>query len=160
MEKLLKLILEGEKLSTEQMAEVLQTSEQAIEAELNDLRKKGILLGWRPIIDPEKLEEEHVRAVIEIKIRPERDGGFDRMAMRISRFDEVESCYLMSGGYDLLAIVTGSTLHKVANFISQKLAPMDGVLSTGTHFLLRAYKEQGFQLVKSDISPDKPAVSA
>lgn len=160
MEKLLKLILEGEKLSSEQMAEVLQTSEQAVEAELNDLREKGILLGWRPIIDPEKLEGEHVRAVIEIKVRPERDGGFDRMAMRISRFDEVESCYLMSGGYDLLAIVNGSTLHKVANFISQKLAPMDGVLSTGTHFLLRAYKEQGFQLVKTDIAPDKPAVSA
>jgi len=160
MNKLLNLILEGEMLSTEQMAAVLQTSEQEIEADLNDLRESGILLGWRPIINPEKLDGEQVRAVIEIKIRPERDGGFDRMAMRISRFDEVESCYLMSGGYDLMAIVTGSSLHKVANFISQKLAPMDGVLSTGTHFLLRAYKEQGFELVKSDISPDKPAVSA
>ena len=160
MKKLLDLILEGEKLSTEQMAQVLNTSEQTVEAELDELKKQGILLGWRPIINADQIEGEMVRAVIEIKIRPEREGGFDRMALRISRFDEVESCYLMSGGYDLMAIVTGSSLHKVANFISQKLATMDGVLSTATHFLLRAYKEQGFELVKSDISQDKPAVSA
>lgn len=160
MNALLNLILEGEKLDTQQMAEVLQTSEQEINAELKALQKKGILLGWRPVLNPEKLDEEQVRAVIEIKIRPERESGFDRMALRISQFDEVESCYLMSGGYDLLAIVTGSSLHQVASFISKKLASMDGVLSTGTHFLLRAYKEQGFQLIQNDISADKPAVSA
>ena len=160
MNKLLNLILEGERLSTEQMAAVLNVTEQEIEAELAALKKEGILLGWRPIINSDQLDSETVRAVIEIKIRPERDGGFDHMALRISRFDEVESCYLMSGGYDLMAIVTGSSLHKVANFISQKLATMDGVLSTATHFLLRAYKEQGFALIKSDISQDKPAVSA
>lgn len=160
MNKLLNLILEGEKLSTQQMAEVLNTDENAIEAALLELKAEGILLGWRPILNPDRIDEATVRAVIEIKIRPERDGGFDRMALRISRFDEVESCYLMSGGYDLMAIVTGDSLHKVANFISQKLATMDGVLSTATHFLLRAYKEQGFELIKSDIAPDKPAVSA
>lgn len=160
MNKLLNLILEGERLNTEQMAAVLNVTEQEIEAELAALKDQGILLGWRPIINPIQLDSEAVRAVIEIKIHPERDGGFDRMAIRISRFDEVESCYLMSGGYDLMAIVTGSSLHKVANFISQKLATMDGVLSTATHFLLRAYKEQGFALIKSDISQDKPAVSA
>jgi DNA-binding Lrp family transcriptional regulator len=160
MNKLLNLILEGEKLSTKQLAELLHTSEQAIDAELQKLRDQGILLGWRPILNPERMEGEQVRAVIEIKIRPERDGGFDRLAMRISRFDEVESCYLMSGGYDLMAIVTGTSLHRVANFISQKLATMDGVLSTATHFLLRAYKEQGFELVHSEINPDKPSVSA
>lgn len=160
MKKLLNLILEGEKLSTRQMAEVLHTSEQTIDAELLELKEKGFILGWRPILNPDRIDEETVRAVIEIKIRPERDGGFDRMALRISRFDEVESCYLMSGGYDLMAIVTGKNLHKVANFISQKLATMDGVLSTATHFLLRAYKEQGFELIKSDITRDKPPVSA
>jgi DNA-binding Lrp family transcriptional regulator len=160
MNKLLNLILEGERLSTKQMAEVLHTSEQAIEAELLELKEKNILLGWRPIINSDQFDPETVRAVIEIKIRPERDGGFDRMALRISRFHEVESCYLMSGAYDLMAIVTGPSLHKVASFISQKLATMDGVLSTATHFLLRAYKEQGFELIKSDISQDKPVVSA
>ena len=159
MKKLLELILDGEKLSTEQMAAVLKTSEEQVESELEQLKREGILLGWRPVLNPDKTDDEQVRAVIEVKVRPERDGGFDRMALRISRFPEVESCYLMSGGYDLLAIVTGSSLHQVASFISHRLATMDGVLSTATHFLLRAYKEQGFELVKTDISPDKPAVS-
>jgi DNA-binding Lrp family transcriptional regulator len=160
MNRLLSLILEGEKLSTRQLAEVLQLSEEAVEAELKRLSDSGILLGWRPVLNPEKMNGEQVRAVIEIKIRPERDGGFDRMALRIARFDEVESCYLMSGGYDLMAIVTGPTLHMVANFISQKLATMEGVLSTATHFLLRAYKEQGFELIAGEHHADKPSVSA
>jgi DNA-binding Lrp family transcriptional regulator len=87
-----------------------------------------------------------VRAVIEVKITPERGGGFNRLAERISRFDEVESCYLMSGGYDLLVFVNGSSLQKVAGFVSEKLSTLEGVLSTATHFLLRTYKEQGFLL--------------
>ena len=92
-----------------------------------------------------------VRAVIEVRITPERSGGFNRLAERISRFDEVESCYLMSGGYDLLVFVTGSSLQKVAGFVSEKLATVEGVLSTATHFMLRSYKEQGFLMdVKSE----------
>ena len=87
-----------------------------------------------------------VRAVIEVRITPERGGGFNRLAERISRFDEVESCYLMSGGYDLLVFVNGSSLQKVAAFVSEKLSTIEGVLSTATHFLLRSYKEQGFLL--------------
>ena len=87
-----------------------------------------------------------VRAVIEVRITPERGGGFNRLAERISRFDEVESCYLMSGGYDLLVFVTGSSLQKVAAFVSEKLATIEGVLSTATHFMLRSYKEHGFML--------------
>jgi DNA-binding Lrp family transcriptional regulator len=82
--------------------------------------------------------------VIEVRITPERGGGFNRLAERISRFDEVESCYLMSGGYDLLVFVTGASLQRVAAFVSEKLATLEGVLSTATHFLLRSYKEQGF----------------
>jgi DNA-binding Lrp family transcriptional regulator len=101
-----------------------------------------------------------VRAVIEVRITPERGGGFDRLAERIAKFEEVESCYLMSGGYDLLVFVSGESLHKVAAFVSEKLATIEGVLSTSTHFLLRTYKEQGF-LVSSqgetktrlDVSP-------
>jgi DNA-binding Lrp family transcriptional regulator len=81
-----------------------------------------------------------------VKITPERGGGFNRLAERISRFDEVESCYLMSGGYDLLVFVNGSSLQKVAGFVSEKLSTLEGVLSTATHFLLRTYKEQGFLL--------------
>ena len=87
-----------------------------------------------------------VRAVIEVRITPERGGGFNRLADRISRFDEVESCYLMSGDYDLLVFVSGTSLQKVAAFVSEKLSTIEGVLSTVTHFLLRSYKEQGFLL--------------
>jgi DNA-binding Lrp family transcriptional regulator len=85
-----------------------------------------------------------VRAVIEVRITPERGGGFNRLAERISRFEEVESCYLMSGGYDLLVFVSGASLQRVAAFVSEKLATVEGVISTATHFMLRSYKEQGF----------------
>ena len=84
--------------------------------------------------------------MIEVRITPERGGGFNRLAERISRFDEVESCYLMSGGYDLLVFVSGRVLQKVAAFVSEKLSTIEGVLSTSTHFMLRCYKEQGFLL--------------
>lgn len=160
MNEILKLILDGEPLSIGQIAEILHRTEAEIEAGLAALKEKGIFLGWRPVIDPTKIDSEVVRAVIEIRIRPERDGGFDRLALRIARFQEVESCYLMSGGYDLMAIVSGHSLHQVARFISERLSTMDGVLSTATHFLLRAYKEQGFELVKTSHDPDKPTVSA
>ena len=84
--------------------------------------------------------------MIEVKVTPERGGGFNRFAERIARFDEVESCYLMSGGYDLLIFVKGPSLQKVAAFVSEKLSTVEGVLSTSTHFMLRCYKEQGFLL--------------
>jgi len=105
------------------------------------------------------VEEGRVRAVIEVKISPEREGGFDRLALRIARFEEVESCYLMSGGYDLLVFVTGKNLRTVAAFVSERLATIDGVLSTSTHFLLRPYKEQRHLLVDETEAVDKPAVS-
>ena len=93
--------------------------------------------------------------MIEVKISPEREGGFDRMALRISKFEEVESCYLMSGGYDLLVFVSGKTLKSVALFISERLATIEGVLSTATHFLLRPYKEQSHLLVQEGSSEEK-----
>jgi DNA-binding Lrp family transcriptional regulator len=88
-----------------------------------------------------------VRAVIEVKITPERGGGFDRLAARIAKYDEVHSCYLMSGTYDLLVIVEGNTLREVATFVSEKLATIQGILSTATHFMLKPYKEQGVLMV-------------
>ncbi len=159
MNEVLKTIIEGENLSTAQIGEILGMDESAVEEELNKLRDNNILLGWRPILNPEAVEKERVRAVIEVKTSPEREGGFDRTSERISRFDEVESCYLMSGGYDLLVIVKGDNLHKVAAFVSEKLATLSGVLSTATHFLLRSYKEQGYYLGDKGHGTDKPAVS-
>lgn len=159
MSPVLKLLLEGERLDTAQMAQVLGLCESEIESELTRLKGEGILLGWRPILNPERAQEGVVRAVIEVKISPERDGGFDRLAARISRFDAVESCYLMSGAYDLLVFVVGNDLREVASFVSERLASVDGVLSTATHFMLRAYKEQGYLLLSVADHEDKPSVS-
>jgi len=159
MNDVLKLLLEGESLSTEQMAKILASTPAAIESELSRLKADKLLLGWRPILHPNVAGENMVRALIEVKVTPEREGGFDRMAERISRFEEVESCYLMSGSYDLMVIVRGPTLHTVANFVSSRLATIGGVLSTATHFMLRAYKEQGFILDVEVSDSDKPAVS-
>ncbi|HTQ49377.1 MAG TPA: Lrp/AsnC family transcriptional regulator [Candidatus Acidoferrales bacterium] len=146
MNPLIKLLLEGGGLSTGQMAQVLNLSEAEVNRQLDQLKKDRLLLGWRPVLNLAEEEAGVVRAVIEVRITPERGGGFNRLAERISRFDEVESCYLMSGGYDLLVFVNGSSLQKVAGFVSEKLSTLEGVLSTATHFLLRTYKEQGFLL--------------
>ncbi|MGB0263480.1 MAG: Lrp/AsnC family transcriptional regulator [Opitutales bacterium] len=159
MSSVLQLILEGERLDTAQMAQVLDLSEAAVRAEIERLQAEHILLGWRPVLNPERAQEDIVRAVIEVKISPERDGGFDRLAARISQFDAVESCYLMSGSYDLLIFATGKDLREVASFVSERLASVEGVLSTATHFMLRAYKEQGHLLLSPTESGDKPAVS-
>ena len=159
MDRVLKLLLEGEALSTEQMAQVLDLTSEEIEAKLKELREQGILLGWRPVLNPDYGDDSNVRAVIEVRISPEREGGFDRVAERISRFERVESCYLMSGGYDLLVFVTAQDLRRVAQFVFERLATIEGVVSTATHFMLRAYKQQGFLLESSFKNEDKPAVS-
>lgn len=151
MKPIIKLLLEGGGLSNAQMAQVLNLSETEFNRQLDELRQQRILLGYRPVLNLASEDAGAVRAVIEVRITPERSGGFNRLAERISRFDEVESCYLMSGGYDLLVFVTGSSLQKVAGFVSEKLATVEGVLSTATHFMLRSYKEQGFMMdVKSE----------
>jgi len=146
MNPVLKLLIEGEHLTTAQMAQVAGLSEVEVNQHLEQLKKEKIFLGWRPVLDlsREAAAAVAVRAVIEVKITPERGGGFNRMAERLSRFDEVESCYLMSGGYDLLIFVTGPSLQKVASFVSEKLSTLEGVLSTSTHFMLRSYKEGGY----------------
>lgn len=159
MSSVLQLIIEGERLDSAQMAQVLNLSEAEVESEIQRLKAEHILLGWRPVLNPQCVQEDIIRAVIEVKISPERDGGFDRLAARISQFDAVESCYLMSGSYDLLIFATGADLREVASFVSERLASVSGVLSTATHFMLRAYKEQGHLLLTPNQSGDKPVVS-
>jgi len=146
MNPVLKLLIEGGSLTTAQMAQVGGLSESEVNQHLEQLKKEKIFLGWRPVLDlsHEATAAAVVHAVIEVKITPERGGGFNRLAERIGRFDEVESCYLVSGGYDLLLFVKGSSLQKVASFVSEKLSTIEGVLSTSTHFMLRCYKDQGF----------------
>lgn len=154
MNPVLKLLIEGGSLTTGQMATVAGISEAEVQQHLEQLKKDKIFLGWRPVLDlsHEAAAAAMVRAVIEVKITPERGGGFNRLADRLARFDEVESCYLMSGGYDLLVFVKGSSLQKVAGFVSEKLSTIEGVLSTSTHFMLRCYKEQGY-LLNGDEAP-------
>ena len=161
-DKVLELLLEGENVSTSpasRLAEILGCEPAAVEQALQTLKEERKLLGWRPILHPHLNGEHEVRALIEIKLTPERQGGFDRLAERISRFDDVESCYLMSGNCDLTVIVKGQNLQAIAAFVSEKLATIEGVISTGTHFLLRVYKEQGYDLKESFDNPDKLAVS-
>jgi DNA-binding Lrp family transcriptional regulator len=146
MKPIIKLLLEGGSLGTAQMAQVLNLSEAEVNRQMEELKSQRVLLGFRPVLNLAQEDSGVVRAVIEVRITPERGGGFNRLAERISRFDEVESCFLMSGGYDLLVFVNGASLQRVAAFVSEKLSTLEGVLSTATHFMLRSYKEQGFML--------------
>lgn len=159
MSSLISLLFETGDPRPENLAKILGKEKEEVEQELEELHENKTLLGWVPILNPDKTDPEKVRAVIEVKISPEREGGFDRMALRISRFEEVDSCYLMSGGYDLLVFVSGKNLNLVANFISERLSTIEGVLSTATHFLLRPYKEQNYLLVQDGENEGKLPVT-
>jgi len=143
MDQLLKLLQENAALRPAQLASMLNQSEKEVEAKIKAYEADHVILGYRAILDEEKIGMESVRAAIEVKITPERGGGFDRLAERIAKYNEVKSCYLMSGGYDLLVVVEGKNLRDVASFVSEKLATIQGVISTATHFILKPYKEQG-----------------
>ena len=132
------------------MGKILGISRDELDDRMKKLVEEGVLLGWRPVINPD-VEESVVHAAIELRINPERDGGFDRLAQRISKFDQVDSCYLMSGAYDLLIFVRAKSLRGVASFVYEKLATIGGVTSTATHFFLKTYKQQGF-IITRDVS--------
>ena len=159
MSDLLKILQETADPDSSKLAKILGLAEEDVEKQLHELKENGSLFGWVPLLHPSKSPSGSVRAVIEVKISPEREGGFDRLAHRISKFDEVEACHLMSGAYDLMVIVQGKNLHAVASFVSERLSTIDGVLSTATHFLLRSYKEHGHFLVKEGETNEKPPVS-
>ncbi|MDG2212268.1 MAG: Lrp/AsnC family transcriptional regulator [Verrucomicrobiota bacterium] len=158
MDELLKLLRDDASLTPSQIAARLDRDESEIDAQIKSMEEDGVILGYRTVINENKLEVDLVRAVIEVKITPEREGGFDRLASRIAKFDEVRSCYLMSGGYDLMVVVEGSDLKAVSSFVSEKLATIQGVISTVTHFMLKPYKEQGV-LMGGEYSDEKLAVS-
>src|SRR3989454_4495751 len=143
MDPLLKLLHDNAALQPGQLATLLHLTEAEVTQKIRAYEDGQVILGYRTILNEEKLGVDLVRAVIEVKITPEREGGFDRLAERIAKYREVTSCYLMSGTYDLLVIVEGNSLREVATFVSQKLATLQGVLSTATHFMLKPYKEQG-----------------
>ena len=158
MDELLNLLRTHAALQPRKLAELLDTSEEDAAGRIAAYEKDDVILGYRTVLNEEKLDIKTVRAVIEVKIAPEREGGFDRVALRIAKFEEVQSCYLMSGGYDLLVVVEGSDLRTVATFVSEKLATMTGVISTATHFILKPYKEFGV-LMTGEYSDEKLAVA-
>ncbi|HTI69043.1 MAG TPA: Lrp/AsnC family transcriptional regulator [Candidatus Limnocylindria bacterium] len=158
MEALLNLLRHDATLTPAAMAAMLNRSEADIRDSIKALEDQGVLLGFRAVVNEEKSGRNTVRAVIEVKITPERGGGFDKLAERIARHDEVRSCHLMSGGYDLLVEVEGKDLREVATFVSEKLSTLQGVLSTATHFVLRAYKEQGI-LMKREQAEGRLAIT-
>ena len=158
MDPLLKLLRDNATLPPAQLSKMLNLSEAEVASRIRAYEADRVILGYRTVLDEEKLGVEIVRAVIEVKITPERGGGFDRLAERIAKYSEVQSCYLMSGGYDLLVIVQGNNLREVATFVSEKLATVQGVISTATHFMLKPYKEQGV-LMKRESNEERLAVS-
>lgn len=143
MDPLLRLLHDNAALKPAQLASMLNLPENEVVARIKGYESEQVILGYRTVLNEEKVGVDTVRAVIEVRITPERGGGFDRLAERIAKYTEVRSCYLMSGGYDLLVIVEGRNLREVATFVSEKLATIQGVVSTATHFMLKAYKEQG-----------------
>jgi DNA-binding Lrp family transcriptional regulator len=146
-EQILKAIDKNSKLNPKELAVMLGIEEGAVAGTIKDLENESIICGYPTLINWDKTENERVTALIEVKVTPQRGQGFDRIAERIYKFEEVESVYLMSGGFDLTVIITGMSMRDVANFVSSKLAPMEAVLSTATHFVLKKYKEHGMPLV-------------
>ena len=158
MEALIDLLQKNALTPREDIARMLDMTIDQVEAEISRLEREGVILGYQTIINREKWDTDIVTAVIEVKITPERDGGFDRIASRIAKFEEVQTCYLMSGGYDLLIIVEAANLRGVAAFVAEKLSTIEAVQATATHFRLKTYKENG-AFHQFDHAPERLAVS-
>jgi DNA-binding Lrp family transcriptional regulator len=144
IDPLLQLLRHKARYSHQELADLLALTEEQVAARIAEFEANGTILGYQTEIDPDLSGNTDVAALIEVKLTPERGGGFDRLAMRIAKFDQVESCYLISGGYDLNVLVVGADLREVARFVSEKLSTISGVLSTATHFRLKTYKQNGF----------------
>ena len=152
MDPLIRLLRHNARISTGDLAAELNLPESTVADRIARLEADGVILGYQAVVDQQKAMGKEVTAVVEVKITPERGGGFDRLAARIANFAEVQSCYLMSGGYDLLVIMEGDSLQEIASFITEKLSTIQGVISTATHFRLKTYKENGVSLARAEKS--------
>jgi len=147
-EMILKAIEKNSRIDIHELAVMIGVDEATVVNEMAQMEKEGIICGYHTLIDWDKTGVEKVSALIEVKVTPQRDIGFDRIAERIYNYPEVNAVYLISGGYDLLVTLDGKTLKEVSLFVSDKLASIDSVLSTATYFILRKYKDHGTILVK------------
>lgn len=148
-EQILNALDKNSKLSATDLAIMLGSTEEEVTSIVKQMEDEAIICGYPTLINWDKVQCERVTALIEVKVTPQRGLGFDKIAERIYQFDEVQSVYLMSGGFDLTVIIEGRTMREVANFVSEKLAPMDAILSTATHFVLKKYKEHGLPLIQT-----------
>ena len=142
-EKILWMLERNSRIDLKELAVMLGTDEVTVANEIAQMEKENIICGYHTMINWENTSEEKVIALIEVRVTPQRGMGFDKLAERIYRYEEVETVYLMSGGYDFTVILDGKTLREVSRFVSEKLATLDSVLSTATHFVLKKYKEHG-----------------
>jgi DNA-binding Lrp family transcriptional regulator len=158
MDPLIQLLAINSNRSTAELAGILSLTEDEVRRRIAAAEADGTILGYNAVVDRQKAGHRGVTALVEVKITPEKEGGFDRLARRIAKFDQVRECFLMSGGYDLAILVEGKDLLDVANFIAEKLSTIGGVLSTATHFQLKAYKQAGF-LVNANADEERLPVS-
>ena len=142
-EKILAIIEKNSRIDLKDLAALLGESESAVANEIADMEKENIICGYHTMINWDNTGNEKVIALIEVKVTPQRGMGFDKIAERIYQYSEVNSVYLMSGAFDFTVIIEGKTMREVAQFVSEKLSPMDSVLSTATHFVLKKYKDHG-----------------
>ena len=150
MDKLLKILSENSNLSTKELSLMLGEPEDYISAQIKEYENSGVIRGYRAVVNWDEVPDSGVVALIELKVAPQLQKGFDEFAERVLGFEEVESVYLMAGAYDLLLTVKGSTIQDVSSFVAKQLAAMDGILATATHFMLKRYKENGVSLVDVD----------
>ena len=159
-EKILAVIEKNSRIDIKDLAALLGESEVAIANEIAAMEKENIICGYHTLINWDNTSDEKVIALIEVKVTPQRGMGFDKIAERIYQFDEVESLYLMSGsGFDLTVIIVGKTMKEVAWFVATKLAPMESVMSTATHFVLKKYKEHGLSLVAEERGDERQLIT-
>lgn len=139
-DRLLELLQENCKFTDEELAAMLNTTPEDIRAQISEFEKKGVICGYKALINWEKVPGSDVNALIELKVTPKRDKGFDEIAERVMEFDEVEGVYLMAGDYDLAVFVRGHSIQDIAMFVAKRLSPLESVLSASTHFILTKYK--------------------
>ena len=149
-EKILAIIEKNSRIDLKDLAALLGESEAAVANEIADMEKENIICGYHTMINWDNTGNEKVIALIEVKVTPQRGMGFDKIAERIYQYNEVEAVYLMSGSFDFTIILEGKTMRQVALFVSEKLSPIDSVLSTSTHFILKKYKDHGTIMQKPD----------
>jgi DNA-binding Lrp family transcriptional regulator len=143
MEEILEILEKNSKATAEQIAVMIGKPVEEVVAAIKKYETDNVIVGYNTMINWDKAEKERVTALIEVKVTPQRGLGFDKIADRIYKYPEVTACYLMSGGFDLTVIIEGKTMKEVALFVSEKLAPLESVLSTSTHFVLKKYKDKG-----------------